>query len=284
MELLSQSVPGIHFGDSLNESFVEHLLLRLSRFRRVAMSNPFLGYRQQLEDVIYLEGGIAFQNWLTAFEVLLAISGLMVLVSLAIRIRIRDVWLFRITPGGFILPAFIANALLWSLLFILRQFHPFVLFDPLADAQRIVDFVYIEFTRRYGIVGTNMKGAMFFRCVVWYPSASSSLLRARRELSMRSVVWCGGWMLAWTSTLQSLVVTPRPPTTSFDLGHHPATVNTFFISVPILFIASLATLAGICESHWSRVFDMCAYSASCRRIDELINPINVSATWYLTER
>lgn len=102
-----------------------------------------------------------------------------------------------------------------------------------------------------------MKGAMFFRYVVWYPSAIISLALVGTILTNACSVWLGGWTLSWTSTLQPLV-TPQPPSSSFDLSRHPNAVNTFFITIPILFVASLTTLAGICESHWSAVFDLCA--------------------------
>ena len=82
--------------------------------------NPFVEYQRQLRDVIYLEGGQTFQEILTAFEIILAISATMIIVSLVIRLKRDDVWLYHIT-SGFILPAFVLSALFFSLIFIIGQ-------------------------------------------------------------------------------------------------------------------------------------------------------------------
>lgn len=97
-------------------------------------TNPLTGYQETLRDLIYLEGGQDFQDWLTGFEILLAVSGTMVLISLTIRLRKDDVWLFHVTSGGFILPHFVFCALFFSLLFIISQSSPCMVPRTLADS------------------------------------------------------------------------------------------------------------------------------------------------------
>ena len=76
-------------------------------------------------------------------------------------------------------------------------------------------------------------------------------------------VWIGGWMLAWSTTLEGILSRPTNEN-RFDLSRFPLVVNSFSIAVPVLFISSLVTLTGVAHFRWMGALVVCvAFDFRC---------------------
>lgn len=59
-----------------------------------------------------------------------------------------------------------------------------------------------------------------------------------------------GWLIAWSTALQPMHVTTRPPSKHpLDLARYPLLVNSFFVIVPIAFTALMIGFTAVANTH-----------------------------------
>lgn len=67
-------------------------------------------------------------------------------------------------------------------------------------------------------------------------------------------LFIGAWILTWTTVLEANSISTADR--RFDLENHALLVNTFFFSVPILFVVLLVTFDVIADRYWVQVLVM----------------------------
>ncbi|KAK4699586.1 hypothetical protein P7C70_g6674, partial [Phenoliferia sp. Uapishka_3] len=169
-------------------------------------TNPFDALQVSLSAQIYLEPSRSFRAQLWTLSGVFGFTLLLCLAILWLRWRRANFWVYRLSPspfGNWIMP------------------NPHVCWLLFSGSFVAIAQVFIHYTFQYETPGSDLSGAMLWRCIIWLP------------------LFIGGLNLTWATTLAPILSRQDHGSQAFDLARHPHFVSAAFVSVHFAAVATI---------------------------------------------